>query len=138
MTVRHVSHPAVLQALLKSPSGGVAKDLFRRGKKIEARAKLNLERTPRRIDTGTLRSSINTQLFTLNGFPAVQVGTKIQYAIYVHEGTGIYGPKGQLIFPVNAKFLSWKKKGGGRVFARFVRGMKPNPFLRDAVDAAKD
>ena len=138
MTVRHVQDPAALRLLLQSPKGGIAKDLFRRGKKVEGRAKLNLERTPRRIDTGTLRSSIHTTLFTVNGQPAVQVGTNLEYAIYVHEGTGIYGPKGMPIYPTTAKMLSWIPKKGKRVFARFVRGMRPNPFLKDAVTAAKD
>lgn len=127
-----------MAALLSSTNGAVAKDLFRRGKKVEAKAKRNLERAPRRIDTGHLRSSIHTELLTLNGVPAVRVGTKVFYAVYVHEGTGIYGPRGTPIRPVTAKFLSWKKKGGQRIFARQVKGMKPNPFLRDALDAAKD
>lgn len=124
--------------MLQSRDGAVAKDLFRRGKKVEAKAKKNLQRPPKRVDTGHLRSSIHTTLLTVGGLPAVQVGTTVFYAIYVHEGTGIYGPRGQPIRPINAKFLSWKSKKGQRIFARQVLGMRPNPFLRDAMDAAKD
>lgn len=129
----------MLQAYLTSQHGPVAKDLFRRGKKVEAKAKRNLtNRAPQRVDTGLLRSSINTQLLTIGGKPAVRVGTNVFYAIYVHEGTGIYGPKGVPIRPQRAKMLSWKTKGGKRVYARQVKGMRPNRFLADAMDAAKD
>lgn len=134
----HKINQRELNAILSSPSGGVAKDLFRRGKKVEGAAKKNLQRPPRRVDTGLLRSSINTQLVNLGGKMAVRIGTNVFYAIYVHEGTGIYGPKGAYITPKTATYLSWKVKGGKRVFALKVKGMKPNPFLKDALKAAKD
>lgn len=124
--------------MLSSPNGAVAKDLFRRGEKVKNKAKKNLEREPRRVDTGTLRSSISNQLLSIGGKPAVRVGTNVFYALFVHDGTGIYGPTGRYIYPVQAQYLSWKTKGGKRVFALRVAGMKPNPFLKDAVDAAKD
>lgn len=125
--------------MLKSSGGTVAQDLFRRGKKVEAKAKRNLnDRSPRRINTGALRSSINTQLGSANGMPIVRVGTNLYYAIFVHEGTGVYGPTGRPIKPRTAKMLSWKAKSGKRVFARQVLGMKPNRFLADAIMAAKD
>lgn len=126
-----------IHAILNSPQGGVAKDLFRRGKKVESKAKQNLQRNPRRVDTGFLRSSINTQLISQGGKISVRVGTNAVYALYVHDGTGIYGPKGSYIYPKTKKYLSWKPKSGGRIFAKRVRGMKPNPFLADAVSAAK-
>lgn len=134
--VTHKVDVTALNAILASPSGAVAKDLFRRGKKVEAAAKRNLERDPRRINNGTLRSSINTRLITVGGQLAVQVGTNLYYAIYVHNGTGIYGPKGTVIRPLTAKALRWRGKGG-YVFATYVKGMKPNPFLKDALIAAK-
>lgn len=124
---------------MSSPTGPIAKDLFRRGKKVEAKAKANLNnRSPRRVDTGRLRSSITTQLISVSGKPAVRVGTNVIYAIFVHDGTGIYGPKGAYIYPKRKKYMSWKSKGGKRVFAVKTKGMKPNPFLADAVLAAKD
>ena len=126
-----------ITAILASPSGAVAKDLFRRGKKVEGQAKKNLQRPPKRINTGYLRSSIHTELVSLGGKPAVRIGTNVYYAIFVHEGTGIYGPKGKMIEPQTAKYLSWKTKGGKRVFALKVKGMRPNPFLKDAISAAK-
>lgn len=136
--IRHVRNSVALQALLSSPDGGVAKDLFRRGVKVQNQAKRNLERSPRRIDTGTLRSDIHVELITFAGKPAVRIGFNVFYGLYVHDGTGVYGPKGVPITPKSAKFLRWKSKKGKWMFARQVLGMRPNPFLKDAVDAAKD
>ncbi len=71
-------------------------------------------------------------------FPVGRVGTNVFYALFVHEGTGIYGPKGVPITPKRAKFLRWRKKqGGGYVYAKIVKGMRPNPFLKNAISAAK-
>jgi len=136
--VRHVPDKRALAILLNSPSGGVAKDIFRRCKKVEARAKQNLQRAPRRIDTGHLRSDIHSELLTIGGHPVGRVGFNAFYGIFVHDGTGVYGPKGTPITPKQAKMLSWKNKLGKRVYAKQVLGMRPNPFLKDAVSAAKD
>ena len=47
-------------------------------------AKLELENDPRRIDTGRLRNSIS---HTVANDTTAYVGTNVEYAIYVHEGT---------------------------------------------------
>lgn len=52
---------------------------------IEGEAKEELENTPRRIDTGNLRNSITHEVD--DGEKAVYIGTDVEYAIYVHEGT---------------------------------------------------
>lgn len=136
--IRHVKHPRELALILTSPQGSVAKDLFRRGVKVTAQAKKNLSRDPQRINTGHLRSDIKPQLLMLNGKPVCRVGFTVFYGMFVHEGTGIYGPRGAPIRPVSAKVLSWKTKSGKRVYAMQVKGMRPNPFLKDALGAAKD
>ena len=136
VTVRVVRDPKVLQQILVSPQGPVYQDIFRRCVKVQNRAKQNLERAPRRIDTGRLRSDIHIQMVTVDGAPAGRVGFNVFYGLYVHNGTGIYGPTGTPIFPTTAKWMSWKGKKG-RVYARSVKGMQPNPFLADALVAAK-
>ena len=50
---------------------------------LEGEAKMELENNPRRIDTGRLRNSIT---FTTQPQTLV-VGTNVEYALYVHEGT---------------------------------------------------
>lgn len=140
MTARVTHHldQRQLALMLTSPSGTVAKDLIRRGVKVVAKAKRNLTRNPHRVNTGTLRSSIKWELLSLGGKPVVRVGSNVFYATYVHDGTGIYGPRGTPITPRSKKVLTWKNKRGQRVFAVRVKGMRPNPFLKDAVDAARD
>ena len=98
------------------------------GRRIERIAK---ELCP--VDTGRLRSSIAARVEVEGGKPLVIVGTNVEYAIYVHEGTGIYGPRGRPIEPVNAKVLAWTPRGGSTVFARSVKGMKGRPFLEEAM-----
>lgn len=139
----HLSHridDRAVQALLTSPQGGVIKDLLRRGLKVESKAKLNLQTEPRRVNTGRLRGNIRTTLVSFSGKPAVRVGTSVYYALYVHDGTGLYGPKHALIYPKRRKVMRWKAgygKKGGYAYARHTKGMRPNPFLRNALKAAK-
>ena len=142
-----------LQRLLASPRGGVMRDMLRRGFLVETQAKRNLSGIggPKRIDTGRLRASISTVAVTRNGEPAVLVGTNVKYARWVHDGTGIYGPRHTPIRPRTKKFLKFPatgaftiyqpKKGKARrrsfIYAREVKGMKPNRFLTNALTAAR-
>lgn len=129
-----------LRAVVSSPQRGVAQDLLRRGLMVETQAKRNLaggQSGPKRIDTGRLRSSINTELVRRNGQLAVLVGTNVYYARWVHDGTGIYGPRGRMIRPRTATRLRFKPRGSSRfVYAKQVRGMVPNRFLLDALKVA--
>lgn len=52
---------------------------------IEGEAKEELENTPRRIDTGNLRNSITHEVHQSE--KCVVIGTNVNYAHYVHEGT---------------------------------------------------
>lgn len=52
-------------------------------------------------------------------------------AKYHVTGTGIYGPRNRLIRPVRAKALHFFV-GGDEVFAKYVRGVKPDPYLERA------
>ena len=129
-----------LDRVLKAPGGGVVRDLLRRGLLVESAAKRNLSGIggPKRIDTGRLRASLTTVIVFRNGEPACLVGTNVKYGWYVHEGTGIYGPFRRPIRPRRAKFLRFKPRGSSKwVFARSVKGMVPNPFLQNALFAAR-
>lgn len=129
-----------VRALINSPAGGVYQDLLRRGLLVETAAKRNLGGIggPKRVDTGRLRASINTQIVSRPTGPVAIVGTNVWYALLVHNGTGIYGPRRRMIRPVRAKRLRFKPRGQRRfVYARAVRGMAPNAFLRNALWAAR-
>jgi hypothetical protein len=51
-----------------------------------------------------------------------------EYALHVALGTGIYGKHKRPIVPVRAKMLRFKTKSGNIVFAKSVKGQKPNPY----------
>ena len=138
-TFSHRLDLSAVRALLTDPNGGTVRDLLRRGLKVETQAKRNLGGIggPKRIDTGRLRAAIATQVVFRNGVPAVIVGTNVRYGIFVHDGTGIYGPKGRPIRPRRAKRLRFRPKGSRKyVYAKQVRGMRPNRFLANALSAA--
>lgn len=52
---------------------------------LEAHAKVHIEETPRRVDTGRLRASISSA--QEGDGNTAYVGTNVEYAPYVHEGT---------------------------------------------------
>lgn len=127
--------------MLSRPDGGVARDLLKRGLRVESRAKVLLSGTgvahPKRVDTGRLRASVRTALRHEAGKPVVRVGTAVGYAIFVHNGTGIYGPRRTPITPVTSEFLRFRPKGSPVfLYRRSVKGMRGNPFLKDALPAA--
>lgn len=126
------------------------KDLLRRGFKVQARAKLLLGGAggahPKRVQTGNLRSSIQVQPRSIGGSAVVRVGTGVKYSRFVHDGTGLFGPRRRKITPKRAQVLVFSstkygaKRGKfkGKVVTRSVRGMRPNKFLEAALRAAKD
>lgn len=58
------------------------------GQQCVSHAKVELSNPPKRIDTGNLRNSIS---HIVQG-DAAYVGTNVEYAIYVHEGTRRMAP----------------------------------------------
>ena len=141
--VKQVVNQSAMHQLLKGKNGGVARQALIRGVKVQTQARRNLGggtgSGPKRVDTGLLRASIAVQLRTWGaGDIAVRVGTNVRYALWIHEGTGIYGPKHTPIVPKRARYLRFKPKGLEKyLYRRSVKGMKPNPFLVAALPAAK-
>lgn len=141
---------AAIRELLTSPTGPVAQDLVRRGNRV-----LSLARRNAPVDTGTLRASLAMAVYRTSSGPVVRVGSNVRYAVWVHEGTGIYGPRRRRIYPRRGRFLRWpninnrypltggpRRYQGGRtrsfVYARSVAGVRGRPFLVDALQAATD
>lgn len=121
-----------VQALFRDPRGGVAGDMLRRGNNVAALAK---KYAP--VRTGLLRSSIQAKLVKYNGQVAVIVGTNVHYAMWQHDGTGIYGPHHTPIVPRRAQYLRFIPRGGNTyVYAREVRGTRGTFFLTRALAAA--
>lgn len=126
-----INHAAV-RALFTDPHGAVADELLRRGNNVATLAKKYCP-----VNTGHLRASISAKLVQFNGQVAVIVGTNVNYGMYQHEGTGIFGPYGTPIVPVNASYLRFRPKGSTEfVYAKEVRGTPPTFFLKRALPAA--
>ena len=70
--------------VLKAKEEAVYKFLNEAGLHLMGESALELENDPRRIDTGNLRNSIT---FAVPSNEEVDVGTNVEYGIYVHEGT---------------------------------------------------
>lgn len=101
---------------------------------------LNLARAKVGVDTGKLRASLTATVERRGDQVVGTVGSNLDYAIHHHEGHGV-------IYPRNGRFLAWpavnnsgignRRFSGGRtsgyVFARKVRAVPGNPFLRDAL-----
>lgn len=88
----------------------------------------------------------------------MRIGTNVKYARFVHDGTGLYGPRRRAITAKGGGLMRWPVRGQsssrrstvpgrGRVttrsmrpqqyaYARKVRGMRGTPFLRNALPAA--
>lgn len=82
--------------------------------------------------TGTLQRGVQYEMV---GSLASVVSEQEKYGIFVEEGTGLYGPKNELIRPQTAKVLHFTS-GGKEVFARYTRGMKAQPFFKPGTEEA--
>ena len=67
----------------------------------------------------------------------VTIYPKMEYAKYVEFGTGIFGPKKSMIYPVNAKALAFKINGKW-IFTKSSKGQKPNPFVQRTVERSNN
>lgn len=85
-------------------------------------------------DHGRLAGGFDIDRF---GPLAWKIGTAVEYAEWVHEGTGLFGPGKKPIRPKNAKVLRFEIDGK-TIFARSVRGQKPNRYVDRAIDKSEN
>lgn len=90
------------------------------------------ERTGYLASQATYTESLSTSLVRFTANPE---GAKAPYDYFQEVGTGLYGPLRRWITPKRAKFLSWVNEDGDRIFARRVRGVKPQRFFYGAMVA---
>ena len=83
--------------------------------------------------TGALKRSIRAELVSSN---SVEVGSNLEYAVYVEHGTGIYAfdGKGRAASPEHP--IPWTYKGSDGLF-HTTYGVKPRPFLIPAFNSKK-
>ena len=89
---------------------------------VEAQAKVNCP-----VDDGQLRQSIGSEVKGNIG----AIGTNVEYAPYVHQGTGIYAVNG------DGRKTRWKYQDAKGEWHSTI-GQQPNPFLERALDANRE
>lgn len=117
-------------ARLSAPDGDI--DTFTRRVAAQARdrAKLNLT-SDGSVDTGRLRNSVQYQRFpTASRRVNYQVGTNVEYGIFLERGTRDHGPR-------TAKVLRFRGKSGAFVFAKRVKGIRATRWLSRVLGALK-
>ncbi len=96
---------------------------------IEAEASKNCP-----VDMGILRASITSEVEVTENEIIGRIGSNLEYAPYVHNGTGIYATNGDgRKTPWGYTVLAGKYKG-----KHFTHGQKPQPFLENAKLAKKN
>lgn len=96
---------------------------------VERTAKINCP-----VDQGPLRAAMFTDVTMENGQIVGRVGNTMEYAPYVHQGTGIYAVNG------DGRKTPWGytvDKGKHKGF-HWTHGQKPQPFLDNAKNQHKD
>lgn len=108
------------------------KPLLKAGNDIENAAKENCN--GRFADpTGTLKRSIRSELVGKN---SIEVGTNLEYAVYVEHGTGLYAFDGQGRASTPEHPIPWTYRGSdGRFYTTY--GQRPKPFLIPAFNSKK-
>jgi len=104
---------------------GIEAGLLRAAGAVEAAA---VEEAPKA--TGNLADAIRKYLSY--GEKKAVVTSTAPYSIFVHRGTGIYGPYKMPVVPTTKKALAFKI-GDKLIIRRSIKGMKPNPFMTRAL-----
>ena len=83
-------------------------------------------------DIKTDENGIFIEIYT-DGDTLINGNSKTNYAPFVHDGTGLYGPKKEVIRPKKAKAL--KTPYG---FRKSIKGQKADPFFEVAFEINKN
>ena len=104
--------------------------------KTSAISAQSIARAEAPVKTGLMRNSIG---YKVEGLRAV-IAPTVDYALYVNEGTGIYGKNNAPITPSTASVFATKKNPGWGtpnasgyfIIGRSIKGQKANPFMTRA------
>lgn len=98
--------------------------------KVEADSKKNCPAS----NTGNLRASITHEVVEEDdGEIAGYVGSNLDYAPYVHQGTGIYAIEGN-----GRKEVPWSYYDERKGEWQSTKGIKPTPFIQMAIDENRE
>jgi HK97 gp10 family phage protein len=101
---------------------GIQAGLLRAAGAVEAAA---VQEAPKA--TGNLANAIRKNIEASRAV----IKSTAPYSIFVHQGTGLFGPHKTRIVPKEKKALAFMV-GGNKVVVRSVKGSKANPFMQRA------
>ena len=114
------------------PPDGLKRALLKVGNDIEAAAKQNCSGRFQH-PTGALKRSIRSVLVNDH---TVEIGTNLEYAVYVEHGTGLYAYDGAGRPSTPEHPIPWTYKGSDGLF-HTTSGVRPRPFLIPAFNSKK-
>lgn len=122
---------------LRSMENATARMVLDMEKKVE-KACLVVETQAKQdcpVDLGILRASVTSETEVTGEEIIGRIGSNLEYAPYVHNGTGIYAVNG------DGRKTPWSytvKSGKHAGEKYWTRGQKPQPFLENAKLKKKD
>ena len=120
----------VIEEFKRAPA--VVNEKLQSGVKEAGKTILSIEKKEAPVKTGNLRRNIQFSYSPISAMIWPQSG----YAVFIEEGTGLYGPRKDFIRPKRAKVLAFKINGK-MIFTKKVRGQKANPFVSRTRDLAE-
>lgn len=84
------------------------------------------------VMTGAMLATIGTDIRVAPGRSVTGVvDSTDDAALWVQQGTGVFGPTGQRIVPRRSRVLRWpdRRSGSGFVYRDSVAGQEANPFM---------
>ena len=134
-TVQVDLHRAEIYNFLYNPAGQVVRGVRRWSQQVRS---LATARAPK--DTGRLTSSSSVQMNTHPGLVVGVISFNARHALWVHEGTGIFGPRGRPIRARAGRVMRFPTGAGGRArrrggftYTREARGQRPRRYLVSAL-----
>jgi HK97 gp10 family phage protein len=115
----------------------ISPDLLNLGNNLEAGIKVGLLRTAGAVEAAAVKEApVRTTNLANRIRKYVEsrraiVKATAPYSIFVHEGTGLFGPRKEKILPKEKKALAFFI-GGKLLIRRSVKGQKANPFMARA------
>lgn len=108
-------------------------EIQRKGLQLTGQGMLRELKLTSPVDHGLLRS----WFFARMGADEIDIKTPANYAKFVNDGTGIYGPFGTpIIHPVIGKKFAFQVNGQ-MVYTRMIKGQKGQKFVERSIDATK-
>jgi hypothetical protein len=126
-SVKITLHRVPIFELLYVPTGDVHNLVERTTNSVHI---ATLRETP--TGTGAMLASIGKDIRVAPGRSVTGiVDSTDEAALWVQQGTGVYGPTGQRITPRRSRALRWpdRRGGAGFVFRDSVAGQTANPFM---------